>query len=123
MVAPYNESKLLRIGQVSGQYYFEQDAPTHRHRIPVEWRVTDFPRDLLSPYVQSGLLNIRTLSQVLRDPELFEQLANNPSKVQELDQAYETGFHKEPNTEINTWLVRATASNEDKTSDFLKHGL
>lgn len=64
VVGPYDEGKLLRIGYVTGTYYYAPDVPTHRHRIPVKWTVTDFPKSAIADEIQNGLRNISTLSRV-----------------------------------------------------------
>lgn len=122
VVAPYDESKFLRIGHVVGDYYYVSDASTHRHRVPVRWTVTDFPKDALSEYVQEGLRNIGTLSRVRREPDLFEQLASDPAKVRQLREANQTPSRNGHNAQKNTWLVGATIDNKDKTQECVKGG-
>lgn len=38
VVAPYKPDSTINIGMVAGDYQFAADAPTHRHRRPIDWR-------------------------------------------------------------------------------------
>ncbi|WP_019194382.1 restriction endonuclease [Corynebacterium timonense] len=37
IVAPYKPDSTINIGRVTGDYYYEAEAPLHRHRHRVEW--------------------------------------------------------------------------------------
>lgn len=37
VVYPRKQDKTIAIGVVDGDYYWQQDAPLHRHRRPVKW--------------------------------------------------------------------------------------
>ena len=122
VVGPYNEGKLLRIGVVTGHYYYVDEAPTHRHRMSVRWSVTGFPKRALAQHVQEGLRSISTLSRIHREPELFIELAANPERARRLRQEAESSAPARQNFQSDIWLVGAMIGNEDKTSEFVKGG-
>lgn len=122
VVGPYNDSKCLRIGYVTGSYYYEHGAPTHRHRIPVKWTVTDFPKSAVTDNFPNGLRSISTLSRILRVPELFQELAHNPAKVRELRQTNKAAASSGRQGNQRTWLVSAMVDNEDRTTEFITGG-
>lgn len=122
VVGPYNEGQSLRIGTVVGSYYYVEDASTHRHRIPVRWTITNFPRTALSEHLRDGLRNISTLSRIRREPEFFIQAASSPENAEQLIEQAETTESTEAATQKNTWLVGSMIDNEDKTAEFVKGG-
>src|SRR5699024_11037829 len=111
VVGPYNEGKLLRIGVVTGSYYYVEDASTHRHRIPVTWTVTKFPKPTLSEHIQDGLRSISTLSRVRREPELFAKLASDPKVATQLIQQSQVAAATDSHGQRNTWLVGSMIGN------------
>lgn len=122
VIGPYNEGQLLRFGTVTGPYYYVDEASTHRHRKPVQWTVSDFPKRALPEQVQEGLRNISTLSQVHRQPELFVELATNKEEAQRLIFEAESTTSAQQAIQDDVWLVSANIGNEDKTEEFLKGG-
>ncbi|GAA2029672.1 hypothetical protein GCM10009720_06940 [Yaniella flava] len=122
LVGPYNEGKFLRIGVVTGSYYYVDEASTHRHRMPAKWTVTAFPKTALTEYVQEGLRSISTLSRIHRQPELFIELAANPDQARELEREAENSPSAQQQTQSDIWLVSAMIGNEDKTEEFVKGG-
>ena len=120
VVVPYVDSARLRIGYVTGTYYYVPDAPAHRHRIPVEWTVTNFPKCAVTDNFPNGLRSISTISRIHRVPDLFQELAHNPAKVRELRQAAHEDAKQ--HRARNIWLVGSRISNEDKTAEFVKGG-
>lgn len=122
VVGPYDDGQLLRIGTVTGHYYYVEEAPTHRHRRPVEWSVTAFPKRSLSEVVQEGLRNISTLSRIRREPELFADIASDPEAARRFIQQSETAAAIDSHEQTATWLVGAMIGDEDKTEEFVKGG-
>ena len=55
VVAPYRPDSTINIGVVTGAYYFEADAPTHRHRRRVRWVKIGLPRAV---FPQSALYEL-----------------------------------------------------------------
>jgi restriction system protein len=44
VVHPHRPDRTLSFARVTGDYRFERDAPTHRHRRDVDWLLTGVPR-------------------------------------------------------------------------------
>lgn len=63
VVAPYKPDSTINIGVVSSEYYFDADAPTHRHRRQVEWRKIGLSRTIFS---QSALYELGAFLTVFR---------------------------------------------------------
>lgn len=63
VVAPYKPTSTINLGVVTGDYYFDPAAPTHRHRRRVEWRKLFVPRTVFS---QSALYEIGSVLTVFR---------------------------------------------------------
>lgn len=120
VVAPYEQSKYLRIGTVTGNYYFDDTAEIHKHRRPVRWAVTDLQKDLLPVKVRNGLKSIQTLSRVKRNPEFYEAIAANPSDVAE--QIHELEAEIALNGVRDVWLVSAFIGQEDRSDAFVRDG-
>ncbi|KAB1642542.1 restriction endonuclease [Gulosibacter chungangensis] len=119
VVAPHSDGTRLRIGHVSGPYFHADGEPTHRHRLPVTWALTDFPRSALPPEAALSLASISTLSRIHQQPELFESLAANPEVARTL-MAQEHGDTKD--TVQSVWLVNANHGSIDLTKQFVVDG-
>ena len=48
VVAPYKPDSTINIGVVVGDYQFVADAPTHRHRRPIQWSKLGVPRTVFT---------------------------------------------------------------------------
>lgn len=48
IIAPYRPDSTINLGMVTGDYFFAQDARTHRHRRSVEWKKIGLPRTVFS---------------------------------------------------------------------------
>ncbi|MGP9723888.1 restriction endonuclease [Corynebacterium sp. AOP40-9SA-29] len=66
IVAPYRPDSTINIGKVDSEYYFEEDAPTHRHRHRVRWIKTGLPRAVFSQSALYELGSALTLFKVSR---------------------------------------------------------
>ena len=66
VVAPYKPDSTINIGIVDSDYYFDADAPTHRHRHRVQWVKTGLPRAVFSQSALYELGSALTLFQVKR---------------------------------------------------------
>ncbi|MGP5082732.1 restriction endonuclease [Corynebacterium variabile] len=66
MVAPYKPDSNVNIGIVDSDYYFDADAPTHRHRRRVQWVKTRLPRAVFSQSALYELGSSLTLFKVNR---------------------------------------------------------
>ncbi|WP_313504827.1 AAA family ATPase [Corynebacterium variabile] len=78
VVAPRQDGKHLRIGTVTGEYEFDENAATHPHRRAVNWNRTGESRYDLPWEMRRGLKNVRTLSLVNHGAEEFRKMAANP---------------------------------------------
>ncbi|APF32955.1 restriction endonuclease [Microbacterium paludicola] len=63
VVAPYKPDSTINLGVISSDYYFEPDAPTHRHRRRVEWGKIGLPRTV---FTQPALFEIGSVLTVFR---------------------------------------------------------
>ncbi len=63
VVAPYKPDSTVNIGVVAGDYYFEQNAPTHKHRLPVDWKRVGLSRTV---FTQSALYEIGSFITVFQ---------------------------------------------------------
>ncbi|OLT52002.1 hypothetical protein BJF89_06180 [Corynebacterium sp. CNJ-954] len=104
VVAPRQDGKHLRIGTVTGQYRFDENAATHRHRRAVTWNRQGVARHDLPEEVRRGLKNIRTLSLVNHGVDEFRKMAADPGYTPPLDDvaaedsdtpAVDTGIHSD----------------------------
>ncbi|KRC53369.1 MULTISPECIES: AAA family ATPase [unclassified Nocardioides] len=73
VVAPSKQKPAYNIGRIAGSYEFAAGAPVHRHRRPVEWLVTDAPRDAFTQTARYELGSAITFFQVANHAEEFEQ--------------------------------------------------
>lgn len=63
VVAPYKPDSTINIGKVTGGYYYDAAAETHRHRRAVTWLKTGLSRTVFS---QSALYELGSLLTVFR---------------------------------------------------------
>lgn len=66
VVAPYKPDSTINIGIVVGDYYFEADSPTHRHRRHIRWVKTGLPRTVFTQSALYELGSALTLFKVNR---------------------------------------------------------
>ena len=66
VLAPYKPDSTINIGVVDSDYYFETDAPIHRHRRRVRWVKTGLPRAVFPQSALYELGSALTLFQVKR---------------------------------------------------------
>lgn len=63
IVAPYKPDSTINIGVVTSGYYYESSAPTHRHRVRVEWKKTGLSRTV---FTQPALYEIGSALTLFR---------------------------------------------------------
>lgn len=63
VIAPHKADSTINIGVIEGDYYFDADAPTHRHRRPVRWQRIGIPR---SEFTTSALYEIGSAVTLFR---------------------------------------------------------
>lgn len=66
VVAPYKPDSTINIGIVDSAYYYDADAPTHRHRRRVRWVKTGLPRAVFTQSALYELGSILTLFKITR---------------------------------------------------------
>lgn len=66
VVAPYKPDSTINIGVIESDYYYEAEAPTHRHRRRVRWVKTGLPRAVFSQSALYELGSALTLFKVNR---------------------------------------------------------
>lgn len=81
IVAPYRPDSTINLGIVSGSYYYEADAPDHRHRLPVRWVKIGLARTVFS---QSALYEIGSAIT------LFKVRRHKAEFLAALDSAYDS---------------------------------
>ncbi len=121
VVAPYDQSHRMRVGKITGDYFYDGTQPQHRHRYPVEWEVTDMLRDALPVETRNGLKSIQTLSRVRRDPELYEAIASDPEQANKYRFASHPG-PAAPEPTRSVWLVSAMHGKNDRTEALIAGG-
>lgn len=88
IVAPYKPDSTINIGVVTGEYYFDASAPTHRHRRTVDWRRIGLPRTV---FTQSALYEVGSALTVFRirnhDDEFLTALRSTAESVDEVAEA------------------------------------
>jgi restriction system protein len=83
VVAPYRPDSTINIGVITGEYYFDAQAPIHPHRRPVQWKKLGVPR---SVFTQAALWEIGsaiTLFSVKRHTAEFLAVLNASSDSDE----------------------------------------
>lgn len=74
IVYPHKADSTLNIARVAGDYYYEADAPTHRHRRPVEWLRVGVPRTAVSQGARYEVGSAVTLFRVKNHADEFAAL-------------------------------------------------
>lgn len=90
IVAPFKPNSTINIGIVTSAYYFEVNAPLHRHRHNVEWTKLGLPRTV---FTQSALYEIGSVLAVFRirnhTEEFLAALNSDGSSIEQVSQAVE----------------------------------
>lgn len=71
VVAPYKPDSTVNIGVVTSDYYFVPDAPTHRHRRAVDWKVLGIQRPTFSQQALWEIGSALTLFKVAKHSDEF----------------------------------------------------
>lgn len=122
IVAPYKPDSTINIGVVTGGYFFDESAPTHRHRRRVQWRRTALPRTI---FTQSALYEIGSVLTVFRIrnhegefPAALQSTAGSVDEVAEaVDQVAEANDDTESDDEPRASRI------ERHTRDFVLESL
>lgn len=83
VVAPYRPDSTVNIGIVTSDYYYEKDAPEHRHRRKLEWRRLGVPRATLSEQARFEIGSLLTVFAVRKNVDEFRAIlaATGPVEV------------------------------------------
>jgi restriction system protein len=84
VVAPYKPDSTINIGVVTGPYEYVADAPTHRHRRPVEWRKLGVSRTVFSQPALYELGAFLTVFHISRHAAEFQAVLNAPGNSVEI---------------------------------------
>lgn len=90
VVAPFRPDSTINIGVVSGPYQFVADAPTHRHRRPVEWRRLGISRTVFTQPALYELGSLLTVFGIRRHAAEFRAVLDAPEdSVEAAEEAVE----------------------------------
>lgn len=115
VVAPYRPDSTINIGRISGGYYYESDAPLHRHRRPVEWLKTGVARNEFSQSALYELGSAITLFSVRRhQQEILAVFEGDRVTTPQAQPAADVPDSDEPTSEMPN-----AARIEQATGDFV----
>lgn len=82
VVAPYRPDSTVNIGIVTSDYYYEKDAPEHRHRRKVEWPRLGVPRATLSEQARFEIGSLLTVFAVRKNVDEFRAILATTGPVE-----------------------------------------
>jgi len=119
VVAPYKPDSTINIGVVAGDYTFDADARTHRHRRPITWRKVGVSRTV---FTQPALYELGAFLTVFRIREHAEEfqavLGTSSDSVEEVTRIVEAVAAKTTGENETTDEPRASRI-ERHTRDFV----
>ncbi|MFT4259648.1 restriction endonuclease [Microbacterium sp.] len=89
IVAPFKPTSTINLGIVTSDYYFDAEAPTHRHRRRVEWKQVGLPRTV---FTQSALYEIGSVLAVFgirNHPDEFLAALEGGGSLEQVSEAVE----------------------------------
>lgn len=113
VIAPFKPDSTINIGVVVGEYRYESEAPTHRHRRAVEWKKTGLSRTLFSQAALYEIGAFITLFSVRKHAQEFAA-ALNQNVSPEVDVATAIGA-------INESLIEEGISDEPNATRIERH--
>ncbi|AEG43161.1 restriction endonuclease [Isoptericola variabilis] len=97
VVAPYKPDSTINIGVITGAYQYAADAPTHRHRRPVQWRKVGLSRTV---FTQPALYELGAFLTIFRirkhADEFFAALNTTEESVDVVTKVVEAVAQTEP---------------------------
>ena len=86
VLTPEADSRWLRYGQVAGNYWFEEHAPTndtchYQHRRAIKWKPDRIDRSELSVPLQNTLKSNLTLFRVRHESEFLSRIGEAPQST------------------------------------------
>lgn len=79
IVSPQKSDRTLNFAEVTGPYYWDQTAESHRHRVPVRWKKTGISRSLFSQDALYEIGSAVTLFRVKHFESEFRTFLNSAS--------------------------------------------
>lgn len=79
VVAPDKQERTLNFGRVVGPYEYNEDVPSHRNRVPVEWLATGIPRDDFSAAARHEISSAMTVFEVKSHTREFAEAIRRSS--------------------------------------------
>lgn len=86
VIAPDPTTRTLSFGRVAGPYYYESEAPEHRHRVAVRWRRTGVARSVFSRDLLDEIDARSTFFQVTLSAPEIEAFLSAPTQEAFVDQ-------------------------------------
>ncbi|RRD28964.1 restriction endonuclease [Actinomyces bowdenii] len=80
VIAPDPATRTLSFGRVAGPYYYESEAPEHRHRVAVRWRRTGVARSVFSRDLRDEIDSRSTFFQITRSAPEIEAFLSAPTQ-------------------------------------------
>lgn len=119
VVAPFKPDSTINIGIVASDYYFQPDAPVHRHRRRVRWVKVGLPRSVFTQSALYELGSALTLFKVTRHTaEVVTVLDARSDDAEEIAETVDTlvtptsteddGYEDEPEQPRASRIVRNT---------------
>lgn len=100
VVAPYKPDSTINIGIITGKYEFAADAPTHRHRRPVEWRKIGLSRTIFTQPALYELGSFLTIFRIRKHADEFlAALRSGDESVDEITRVVEAVAKDDPDEE------------------------
>lgn len=122
IVAPYRPNSTINIGVVTGGYYFEAGADTHRHRRRVRWVKTGLPRAVFSQSALYEFGSVLTLFQVRRhSSEVLTAMESGSEDADTIAESVDTLAQPDPDdsTELQELEQPRASRIERHTRDFV----
>ncbi|WP_460706431.1 GmrSD restriction endonuclease domain-containing protein [Luteococcus sediminum] len=85
VISPVKASRTVDIGVITGPYWYEETAVSHRHRLPVQWMATGLDRDEFSLDARYEIGGALTLFRVRRTVAEFADQVELPLSNQTAD--------------------------------------
>lgn len=124
VVSPYKPDSTINIGIVTGPYEFAADAPTHRHRRPVEWKKTGISRTIFS---QAALYELGAFLAVFgvrkHDNEFRAALTSTTTTVEDTETVVEAASQPDAETTDEPRASRIDRHTRDFVLERLKSGV
>jgi restriction system protein len=80
VIYPYKPDSTVNFGRITGDYYFDAEAPLHKNRRPVDWLRTGVPRTTFSQSARYEIGSAVTVFQVKQHKQEFlDFLAGAPT--------------------------------------------